>query len=92
MKPQIGRTYRSTKTDPMEAVTVIWITADEATLMLGHEGGMTPITRAQWDGWCDRVGAEEWIDDPPRLTHEISADALAALSALDTLDRVFNKS
>lgn len=90
MEPKIGLTYRSTKTEQPEAVTIIWVTADGGAVMVGHEGGMMPLKRSQWDDWCERVGAEEWTDNPPHLTHEISGADLASLSSLDSLDKVFN--
>lgn len=91
IEPHIGKTYRSTHDpDDREAITVVWVTADGGAIMVGHEGGLTGITREQWEDWCERVKAEEWTDNPPHLTHEISDSDMQILSGLDTLDKALN--
>lgn len=65
--PEISCTFESTKTDPKEAVKVIWVTGEDdrasRKILVGHSGGTAALTMEQWDSWCDRVGAQMWERD-----------------------------
>lgn len=70
IEPEIGCTYESTKSGQKEAVKVVWVTGnddDERLIMIGHENGVASLTMAQWNDWCERVGAKMWDEDWKRL-------------------------